>query len=61
MRFFSTGVWLRRLRGALLVLVFVSAFLYIFSLNFRTPDKMDRLQRMVTEVASPPLELGARV
>ena len=57
MRFFNTGVWLRRLRGALLVLVFVSAFLYIFSLNFRTPNKMDHLQRVVTEAASPPLQL----
>jgi rod shape-determining protein MreC len=57
----STGVWFRRLRGALLVLVFVSAFLYIFSLNFRTPDKMDRLQRFVTEVASPPLQLVGKV
>ena len=61
MRFFTTGVWLRRLRGALLVLVFVSAFFYIFSLNFRTPEKMDRLQRFVTELASPPLELVGRV
>lgn len=61
MRFLSTGVWLRRLRGALLVLVFVSAFLYIFSLNFRTPDKMDYLQRFVTEVASPPLQLVGNV
>lgn len=61
MKVFSTGVWLRRLRGALLVLVFVSAFLYIFSLNFRTPDKMDHLQRFVTEVASPPLQLVGNV
>ncbi|MGC9196129.1 MAG: rod shape-determining protein MreC [Syntrophobacteraceae bacterium] len=57
MRFFTTGVWIRRLRSALLVLVFVSAFLYIFSLNFRVAGKMDGLQRLVTEVVSPPLRL----
>lgn len=45
--------WLRRLRGALLVFVFLSAFLYIFSLNFRPPDKMDVLQRFVVESFSP--------
>ena len=61
MRFLSTGFWLRRLRGALLVLVFVSAFIYIFSLNFRIPDKMDRLQRFATEIASPPLQLVGNV
>lgn len=61
MRFFNTGVWLRRLRGSLLVLVFISAFLYIFSLNFKTPNKMDHLQCIVTEVASPPLQLVGRV
>jgi rod shape-determining protein MreC len=57
MRFFNTGVWLRRMRGALLILVFISAFLYIFSLNFRTPNKMDVLQRSVTETVSPPIRL----
>ncbi len=61
MRFFTTGVWLRRLRGALLIFVFVSVFLYIFSLNFRTPSKMDVLQRSVTETVSPPLRLFGRV
>ena len=45
--------WLRRLRGALLVFVFLSVFLYIFSLNFRPPDKMDILQRFVVESISP--------
>ncbi len=57
MRLFNTGVWLRRMRGALLILVFISAFLYIFSLNFRTPNKMDVLQRSVTETVSPPIRL----
>jgi rod shape-determining protein MreC len=45
------------MRGALLILVFISAFLYIFSLNFRTPNKMDVLQRSVTETVSPPIRL----
>ena len=61
MRFFNTGVWLRRLRGALLILVFISVFLYIFSLNFRTPNKMDVLQRSVTETVSPPIQLFGRL
>ena len=56
MKFFNAGVWLRRLRGALLILVFISVFLYIFSLNFRTPDRMDFLQRSVTETLSPPIK-----
>ena len=61
MRFFNTGVWLRRMRGALLILVFISVFLYIFSLNFRTPNKMDVLQRSVTETVSPPIQLFGRL
>ena len=61
MRLFNTGVWLRRMRGALLILVFISAFLYIFSLNFRTPNKMDVLQRSVTETVSPPIQLFGRL
>ena len=55
MKFFNTGIWLRRSRGALLILVFISVFLYIFSLNFQTPNKMDVLQRSVTETVSPPI------
>jgi rod shape-determining protein MreC len=55
-KFLNASVWLRRLRGALLVLVFISVFLYIFSLNFRTPDRMDLLQRSVTETLSPPIK-----
>ena len=55
MKFFNTGIWLRRSRGALLILVFISVFLYIFSLNFRTPNKMDVLQRSVTETVSFPI------
>jgi rod shape-determining protein MreC len=46
----------RRLRGGLLVLVFISVFLYIFSLNFRAPERMDLLQRSVVEVLSPPIQ-----
>ncbi len=61
MKFFNTGVWLRRLRGVLLILVFISVFLYIFSLNFRTPNKMDVLQRSVTETVSPPIRLFGRL
>lgn len=44
------------MRGALLIFVFITVFLYIFSLNFRTPDRMDFLQRSVTETLSPPLK-----
>ncbi len=61
MEFLNTSVWLRRLRGALLILVFISAFLYIFSLNFRTSSEMDVLQRSVTETVSPPIRLFGRV
>ena len=61
MKFFNTDVWLRRLRGLILVLVFVSVFLYIFSLNFRTPNKMDLLQRSVTETVSPPIRLIGKI
>jgi rod shape-determining protein MreC len=61
MRLFNTGVWLRRLRGAFLILVFISVFLYIFSLNFRTPSKMDILQRSVTETVGPPIQLFGRL
>ena len=60
MKFFNADVWLRRLRGLILVLVFISVFLYIFSLNFRTPSKMDILQRSVTETMSPPIRLFGR-
>lgn len=45
--------WLRRLRGALLVLVCLSVFFYILSLNFRPPARMDILQRSVIETLSP--------
>ncbi len=45
--------WFRRLRGALLVFLFLSVFLYIFSLNFRPPDRMDLLQRSLVEVFAP--------
>ncbi|MGA2404998.1 MAG: rod shape-determining protein MreC, partial [Syntrophobacteraceae bacterium] len=61
MKFFNTGVWLRRLRGAFLILVFIIVFLYIFSLNFRTHNKMDVFQRSVTETVSPPIQLFGRV
>lgn len=53
--------WLRRLRGALLVLVFLGAFLYIFSLNFRPPDRMDVFQRLVVETISPLVRLAGRL
>ena len=61
MKFSTAGVWLRRLRGALLVVVFISVFLYIFSLNFRTPNRMDFFQRSVTETISPPLQFLGRI
>jgi len=49
------------MRGALLILVFISAFLYIFSLNFRISNKMDVLQRSVTETVSLPIRLFGRM
>lgn len=61
MKFLNTDVWLRRLRGVMLAVVFISVFLYIFSLNFRTPSKMDVLQRSVTETVSPPILLFGKV
>jgi len=61
MRFFNAGVWLRRLRGALLILIFISVFLYIFSLNFRVPNKMDHLQRSITETVAPPVHFFGRI
>lgn len=61
MKVFSASVWLRRLRGALLILVFISVFLYIFSLNFRTPNRMDYLQRSVVETVSPPVQFFGRI
>lgn len=45
--------WWRRLRSVLLILVFLSVFLYIFSLNFRPPARMDVLQRVVVESLGP--------
>lgn len=45
--------WLRRLRGVLLIFIFLGAFLYIFSLNFRSPASMDVLQRTVVESLGP--------
>jgi len=45
--------WLRRLRSALLIFVFFGIFLYILSLNFRPPERMDLLQRIVTESILP--------
>jgi rod shape-determining protein MreC len=45
--------WLRRLRSALLIFVFFSIFLYILSLNFRPPERMDVLQRAAVETILP--------
>ncbi|MGV8073638.1 MAG: rod shape-determining protein MreC [Syntrophobacteraceae bacterium] len=49
--------WLRRLRGAFLILLFLSVFLYIFSLNFRPPEKMDILQRSLVETLAPMIKV----
>lgn len=49
------------MRGAVLILVFISVFLYIFSLNFRSPTQMDFLQRSVTETVSPPVQFFGKV
>lgn len=45
--------WLRRLRGVLLVFLFFGVFLYILSLNFRLPSRMDFLQRTIVESFAP--------
>jgi rod shape-determining protein MreC len=45
--------WLRRLRGAFFIFLFLTAFFYISSLNFRPPERMDLLQRFVVETAGP--------
>jgi rod shape-determining protein MreC len=53
--------WLRRLRSALLVFLFFSVFLYILSLNFRPPERMDILQRIVVESILPFFKSVGRV
>lgn len=53
--------WLRRLRGVLLIFAFLSVFLYIFSLNFRPPDRMDVLQRFVIETISPLVQSAGKI
>ena len=53
--------WFRRLRGALMILVFLSVFLYIFSLNFRPAGQMDVLQRFVVESLGPPIKYVGRI
>lgn len=45
--------WMRRLRGAFLLFVFLSVFFYIFSLNFRPPATMDIIQRFFVETVAP--------
>ncbi len=45
--------WIRRLRGAFLLFVFLSVFFYIFSLNFRPPATMDLIQRFFVETVGP--------
>lgn len=45
--------WMRRLRGAFLLFVFLSVFFYIFSLNFRPPATMDWIQRFFIETVAP--------
>ena len=49
--------WLRKLRGAVFLLILFSLFLYIFSLNFRPPVQMDIFQRIVVESLSPVIEV----
>lgn len=53
--------WLRKLRGAVFLLILFSLFLYIFSLNFRPPVQMDILQRIVIESLSPVIEVFGHV
>ncbi len=53
--------WLRRLRSALLIGLFFSIFLYVLSLNFRPPERMDLLQRMVSESILPLFQSLSRI
>lgn len=53
--------WLRKLRGAVFLLILFSLFLYIFSLNFRPPVHMDIFQRAVVESISPVVEAFGHV
>ena len=48
--------WLRRLRGAFFIFLFLAAFFYVSSLNFRSPERMDLLQRFVVETVGPVLK-----
>jgi len=48
--------WLRRLRGAFFIVLFLAAFFYVSSLNFRPPERMDLLQRFVIETVGPVLK-----
>lgn len=48
--------WLRRLRGAFFIFLFLAAFFYVSSLNFRPPERMDLLQRFVIETVGPVLK-----
>jgi rod shape-determining protein MreC len=45
--------WMRRLRGAFLLFVFLGVFFYTFSLNFRPPATMDLIQRFFVETVAP--------
>ncbi len=53
--------WLRRLRSALLIFTFFCIFLYVLSLNFRPPERMDLLQRMVSESILPLFKSLSRI
>jgi rod shape-determining protein MreC len=53
--------WLRRLRSALMIVVFITVFMYIFSLNFRPPTRMDVFQRTVVETISPVIQAASKV
>lgn len=53
--------WLRRLRSALLIFTFFCIFLYVLSLNFRPPERMDLLQRMVSESILPLFKALGRI
>ena len=53
--------WLRRLRSALLICLFFCIFLYVLSLNFRPPERMDLLQRMVSEAILPLFKSLSRI
>ncbi|NLI80230.1 MAG: rod shape-determining protein MreC [Deltaproteobacteria bacterium] len=53
--------WMRRLRGAIIIVVFFSVFFYVLSLNFRPPARMDLVQRFFIESLTPVVKFVGNV